>query len=61
MHIYKVHHTIALENVNECFVVNSKLHDYQSRARCELRGSAIKLDIMKNTIRVKCVYIWNFV
>ena len=68
MHIYKVaifmfkvHHKIAPENFNECFVKNSEIHDYPTRACCNLRVPAFKLEIMKISIRVKGAYIWNFV
>ena len=68
MHIYKVaifmfkvHHKIAPENVHEYFVESSEIHDYPTRARYKLRVPAFKLELMKISIRVKGVYIWNFV
>ena len=59
--MYKVHHKIAPENFHEYFVENSEIHNYSTRGRCKLRVPAFRLEIMKMSIRVKGVYIWNFV
>ena len=59
--MFNVHHNTAPDPFYEYFVNNSDIHNYRTRARCKLRVPYYKLDIMKMSVRVKGVYIWNFV
>ena len=59
--MYRIHHDIAPVSFNNMFVRNSQIHNYDTRSRSKYHVPAFKLDTMKLTIRVKGVYIWNFV
>ena len=59
--MFKVHHNTAPDHFKNYFQNNSEVHNYRTRARHKLRVPTYKLEIMKMSIRVKGVYIWNFV
>ena len=59
--MFKVYHKMAPMVFQEYFLRNHEIHDYSTRIQSKLRVPHYKLEIMKFSIRVKGVYIWNFV
>ena len=59
--MYRVHHNVAPVSFRNMFVRKSEIHNYDTRSRNNLDVPAFKLDTLKLSIRVKGVYIWNFV
>ena len=59
--MFKVHHNTAPEHFKDYFQNSFKVHEYRTRARHMLRVPTYKLEIMKMSIRIKGVYIWNFI
>ena len=59
--MFKVHHNVAPLTFQEYFVCNSEIHSYRTRTHSMLRVPYYRLEIMKLSVRVKGVYIWNFI
>ena len=59
--MYRIHHDVAPVSFDNMFVRNSQIHNYDTRSRSKYHVPAFNLDTMKLSIRVKGVYIWNFV
>ena len=59
--MYRIHHDVAPVSFDNMFVRNSQIHNYDTRSRSKYHVPAFNLDTMKLSIRVKGVYIMNFV
>merc|ERR1712208_31067 len=59
--MFRVHRQIAPEIFFDYFGTNSSYHHYNTRARGKLRPARFQRDIMKQSIRIKGVYYWNYV
>ena len=59
--MFRVHHNYAPVPFKHMFVKKSQIHNYNTRSKSNLDVPAFRLDTMKLSIRVKGVYIWNFV
>ena len=59
--MYRVHHKIAPIPLIELFVRNSEIHSHNTRSQDKLRLPNFKLDVLKNSLRVIGVYVWNFI
>ena len=59
--MYKVHHKRAPETFQNIFTNNNEIHNHRTRGLNKLLVPSYKLEIMKQSIRVKGVYVWNFV
>ena len=61
MFMFKVHNKSVPQIFQEYFTVNSAIHNYRTRQRDKLRAPLCKTGIMRNSIRVKGVYLWNYI
>ena len=59
--MFKVHHRKAPEVFSDYFESNSLYHSYNTRGRRKLRTPRFQRELMKQSIRVKGVYYWNYV
>ena len=59
--MYKVKKGLAPEIFFDYFTSNSLFHDHDTRSNRQLRIPRFQRDIMKQSIRVKGVYCWNFI
>ena len=59
--MYRVHKRIAPAIFFDYFNSNSLFHHYNIRGRKKLRPPRFQREIMKQSIRVKGVYYWNYV
>ena len=59
--MYRVHKRMAPEIFYDYFVSNSLFHRYNTRGRRKLRPPRFLREVMKQSIRVKGVYYWNYV
>ena len=59
--MFKCHHKKVPEVFTDYFVSNYQIHNYSTRSRNKLHIPFWKSDVMKHSIRVKGVYIWNYV
>ena len=59
--MFKVYHKKGPETFQEYFVNNYEIHNYRTRIHNELRVPHYRLDIMKQSVRVRGAYIWNFI
>ena len=59
--MFKVHSKKVPDVFNDYFISNYEVHQYGTRSRNKLHIPIWKTDIMKHSIRVKGVYIWNYV
>ena len=59
--MFKVHKNTVPDFFQDYFVANSSVHNYNTRQKNHLHIPRWRNDKMKNSIRVKGVYIWNFV
>ena len=59
--MYRVHHRIAPIPLNELFVRNSEIHSHNTRSQDKFRVPNFRLDVLKYSLRVIGVYVWNFI
>ena len=59
--MYRVHHKVAPIPLNELFIRNSEIHSHNTRSQNKLRVPNFKLDVLKYSVRVVGVYVWNFI
>ena len=59
--MFKVHQRKAPEIFLDYFASNSLYHSYNTRGRGKLRTPRFQRDVMKQSVRVKGVYYWNYI
>ena len=59
--MYKVHTRTAPDIFFDYFASNSLYHHYNTRGRRKLRPPRFQREILKQSVRVKGVYYWNYI
>ena len=59
--MFKVQRRLAPEIFFDYFETNSLYNPYSTRSCCKLRTPRFRREVMKQSVRVKGVYYWNYV